>query len=79
MALAYEANEEYSLASQSLLKAIELDPDLIRAHFELAQLYLKANEKDLAKKHFGKVVELEPLSKESKASQEYMRLIQSGK
>ncbi len=79
LALAYKANEQYSLASESLLKAIELDPDLIRAHFELAQLYLKANEKDLAKKHFGKVVELEPLSKESKASQEYMRLIQSGK
>ncbi len=79
LALAYKANERYDLATESLLKAIELDPDLVRAHFELAQLYLKSNEKDLATKHFDQVIELEPLSKEGKASQKYLRLIRSGK
>ena len=79
LTLAYKANERYNLATESLVKAVELDPELIRAHFELAQLYLKANEKDLAKKHFDSVIELEPLSKEGKASQEYLRLMQSGK
>jgi len=79
LAIAYKANEQYRLATESLVKAIELDPDLVRAHFEIAQLYLKANNKDLAKNHFGRVIDLEPLSKQGKASQEYLRLIQSGK
>lgn len=79
LALAYKANERYNLAIKSLEKAVELEPELIRAHFELAQLYLKANKKSLAKKHFGTVIELEPLSKEGKSSQEYLRLIPSEK
>jgi len=79
LALAYKANERYDLATESLLKAVELDPELLRAHFILAELFLKANEKDLAKKHFDSVIELEPLSKEGKASREYLRLIQPGK
>jgi Tfp pilus assembly protein PilF len=79
LALAYKANERYSLATESLVKAIELDPDLVRAHYEIAQLYLKANNKELAKKHFTRVINLEPLSKQGKASQEYLGLIQSGK
>lgn len=79
LALAYKANERYNLAIKSLEKAVELDPELVRAHFVLAQLYLKANKRGLANKHFGTVIELEPLSKEGKSSQEYMRLIPSEK
>ncbi|MGV7220500.1 MAG: tetratricopeptide repeat protein [Nitrospinales bacterium] len=79
LALAYKANEKFDLATESLEKAIELDPDLVRAHYEIAQLYLKANNKELAKKHFTRVIDLEPLSKYGKPSQEYLRLIQSGK
>lgn len=79
LARAYIANEKYNLAAESLLKAVELDPNLVKAHFDLAQLYLKSSEKELATKHFQRVIDLEPLSKHAKASKEYLRLIQSGK
>jgi tetratricopeptide (TPR) repeat protein len=79
LARAYKTNEKYGLAMESFLKVIESDPDYAIAHYELGQLYLKASNKDLAKKHFTRTIDLEPLSKQGKASQEYLRLIQSGK
>jgi tetratricopeptide (TPR) repeat protein len=79
LARAYMANDQDELAIESLLIAVELDPNLAKAHYDLAQLYLKGNKKELAMKHFDKVIELEPLSKYAKNSKEYLRLIKSGK
>jgi superkiller protein 3 len=79
LARAYKINEKYDLATESFKKVLETDPDYVKAHYELGQLYLKANNKEMAKKHFARVIDLEPLSKQGKDSQEYLRLIQSGK
>ena len=45
-------------SEQSLLKAIELKPTYINAHFQLAQTYEKMKEKDKAIANYEKILEL---------------------
>ena len=75
LALAYKEGERFDLARESLVKALELDPKMARAHYELAQLQLKARKFEAARNHFKQVLVLEPLSQQAKTSQEYLKLI----
>ena len=75
LALAYKEGERFDLARESLAKVLEMDPDMARAHYELAQLLLKSRKFTEARGHFAQVITLEPLSREAKASQEYIELI----
>ena len=75
LALTYKRGERFDLAEESLVKALEINPDLVRAHYELAQLLLKSRKFKEAREHFDQVLTLEPLSREAKAAQEYIKLI----
>ncbi len=75
LALAYKDGERFDLARESLNKALEMDPKMYRAHYELAQLQLKARNFQQARDHFNQVMRLEPLSRQAKGAQEYLKLI----
>jgi tetratricopeptide (TPR) repeat protein len=79
IALAYKDKESFSLAINSLEKAIALKPKFPQAHFEIALLYLKEKNLDEAKKHFKSVIIMEPNGKRASSSREYLSIINSGK
>ena len=43
----------------SLLRAIELEPDFIISHYEIGKTYLELDDTENAKYHFNKVLELD--------------------
>lgn len=69
LALVYKDAQRLDLARIALLKALELNPKLLAAHFALGEIYYQSNKLAQAKKHFNQVVQLEPLSEPAKASQ----------
>ena len=75
LALAYKDANQLDLARASLLKVLEMDPDLPAAHFALGEIYYRYNKLAQAKKHFKKVVQLEPLSEQAKVSQKFLRTL----
>ncbi len=77
LGLIYKEAAEFEKAKESLTKAIELDSKLVRAHYEIAQLYLKDRRFAEAREHFQKVIDLEPLGKSAKTSKEYLKLMPS--
>lgn len=79
IALAYKDNESFSLAIDSLEKAIALKPKFSRAHYEIALLYLKDKKMDEAKKHFKSVIIMAPNGKHAISSREYLAMINSEK
>ncbi len=72
LALIYIEGNRLDLAQASLLKALEMNPKLLSAHFALGELYYKRNKFGKAKKHFSEVIHLEPLSGQAKISQEIL-------
>ena len=60
LALAYRDGSKFDLAKASLEKAVKLRPRFSQAHFELAQLYIKENQKQKAKEHFKNVILYSP-------------------
>jgi Tfp pilus assembly protein PilF len=75
LALAYRDGSKFDLAKASLEKAVKLRPHFSQAHFELAQLYIKENQKKKAKKHFQNVIQYSPSSEFAKQSREYLKKI----
>jgi Tfp pilus assembly protein PilF len=75
MALAYIDQEHFDQAKDSLQNALSLRPRFSRAHFELAQLYLKEKKKDQAINHFQKVILYSPRGDLAKKSQEYIKRV----
>jgi len=73
LALAYREANELQLARESLLKALELNPKLMGAHFALGDIYYRSNKLDQAKKHFTEVIHLEPLSDQAQASRKILK------
>ena len=73
LALIYKEAQRYDLARASLLKALELNPKLMGAHFALGEIYYRSNKLAQAKKHFSEVIQLEPLSEQAKVSQEILK------
>lgn len=78
LARAYRDNELFDLAQESLEKALEIRPKSARAHYELAQLYLKKRDFAKARDSFSKVIRLDPLSEMSKSSRKYLELMPPG-
>lgn len=62
--------EKLNHAKESLLKAIEVDPKLHEAHYNLALVYLDQQEYEKAKSYAAKAVELSP------GNQDYKNLLQ---
>ncbi len=77
LALAYKDNANFSLAIDSLKKAIALKPKFPQAHFEIALLFLKEKNLSEAKKHFTNVIIMEPIGKRATSSREYLTAINS--
>jgi len=75
LALALKDLENDELAIQSLKKAVNLRPKLVRARHELALLLLKKKEFDEAKKQFNQVLKLDGDGKFALEAREYLRLI----
>lgn len=78
LARAYRDNELFDLAQESLEKALTIKPKSARAHYELAQLYLKKRDFSKARDSFNKVIRLDPLSEMSKSSRKYLELMPPG-
>ncbi|MFQ5481417.1 MAG: tetratricopeptide repeat protein [Nitrospinaceae bacterium] len=77
LARAYRDHELFDLAQASLEKALDLEPDSARVHFELAQLYLKKRRFPAARQHLNQVIRLEPLGEMSKTSRQYLKMMPS--
>ena len=75
LALAYRNGSKFDLAKGSLKKAVKLRPRFSQAHFELAQLYIKENQKQKAKEHFKNVILYSPGIEFAKQSKEYLKNI----
>lgn len=75
LALALKDLENDELAVQSLKKAINLKPKLVRARHELALLLLKKKKFDEARKQFDQVLKLDKEGKFALEAREYLRLI----
>ena len=60
---------------ESLQKALSLKPRFSRAHFELAQLYLREEKKEQALDHFQKIILYSPRGELAKKSKEYIQLV----
>lgn len=78
LALIYKEGNRLDLAQASLLKAVELNPKSRNAHFELGEIYYQRNKFGKAKKHYKKVIALDPLSEQAKVSQQTLKKISVG-
>jgi len=79
LALVYKEAQRMDLAQASLLKALEMNPKMLGAHFALGEIYYRNHKLAKAKKHFGEVIQLEPLSEQAKISQEILKRISAKK
>ena len=70
LALAYRDRSKFNLTT-----AVKLRPRFSQAHFELAQLYIKENQKQKAKEHFKNVILYSPGIEFEKQSKEYLKNI----
>jgi Tfp pilus assembly protein PilF len=75
LALAYRNGSKFDLAKGSLEKAVKLRPHFSQAHFELAQLYIREDQKKKATEHFKNVILYSPSSEFAKQSKEYLKNI----
>jgi Tfp pilus assembly protein PilF len=75
LALAYRNGSKFDLAKVSLEKAVKLRPRFSQAHFELAQLYIRKDQKKKATEHFKNVIIYSPNSEFAKQSKEYLKNI----
>ena len=75
LALAYRNGSKFDLAKDSLENAIKLRPRFSQAHFELAQLYIREDQKKKATEHFNNVILYSPSSEFAKQSKEYLKNI----
>jgi len=75
LALAYRDGSKFDLAKASLEKAVKLRPRFSQAHFELAQLYIRENQKKKAKEHFKNAILYSPSSEFARQSKEYLKNI----
>jgi len=71
----YYATDKIDLAIVEYRKAIELYPDYILAHYNLAQAVMKMGDRKTAAKHFKEVVRIAPDSEMAHLSQEYLELL----
>lgn len=66
LSLCYLKTEEYELAKDNALKALEIEPDNEKAHYRCGQAFLKLHDYKKAKHHFELCLSIEPKNKEAK-------------
>jgi len=71
----YYATDKIDLAIVEYRKAIELYPDYMLAHYNLAQAVMKKGDLKTAAKHFKEVVRISPDSEMAHLSREYLDLL----
>ncbi len=71
----YYATDKIDLAISEYRKGIELYPDYILAHYNLAQAVMRKGDKKTAAKHFREVVRIAPDSEMANLSREYLDLL----
>ena len=79
LALIYKEANQLELARTTLIKALELNPKLLGAHFALGEIYYRSQKMGQARKHFTEVIQLEPLSERAKFSQEILKKMSAKK
>ena len=79
LALVYKESQQWDLARTSLLKALELNPKLLSAHFTLGEIYYRSKKMGKARKHFTEVIQLEPLSEQARFSKEILNKLSAKK
>ena len=67
--------ERYKPAEIAFKNAIKIDPNFINAHYGLAGVYLRLNQRDKALEELQKVIELAPDSKEANYARNIMQNI----
>ena len=56
---AYHLDDRHGEAEQALLRALEIDPELVSAHFHLGSLYARLGRHDLARRHLQRAADLD--------------------
>ena len=79
LGLAHRHRSKFKLATDSMVRAIQIKPSFAQAHFELAQLYIRENKREKAKKHFKNAILYSPSSAFAKQSKEYLEKISQKK
>ena len=75
LALAYRDGSKFDLAKASLEKAVKLKPRFSKTNFDLAQLYIREDQRKKAMEHFKSVILFSPSSEFAKQSKEYIKNI----
>ncbi|MBI4389605.1 MAG: tetratricopeptide repeat protein [Nitrospinae bacterium] len=79
LALAYRDAGQYDKALKALNKAVAINPRFPPAHYQLALLYLKNKNLELAGRHFDQTIQLDPDSEAARSSRQYLELIKQAK
>jgi len=72
LAVIYFGRKEFAKAEQMIVEAVKINPTEVSLQMNLGVIYLNLNKKDLAKKQFEIVLQLDP---KNKAAQEGLRLV----
>ena len=70
---------EYKLAELALKNALKIDPNYIKAHYDLAVVYLRQNKLDEGQGELQKIIELAPDSQMAKNARELIQKIDQEK
>lgn len=76
LALAYKKADQKELAYKSFLKAVELNPQSARAHFEIGLLLFEERKFAAARPHLQEAINLEPLSENARTAKTMLDKIQ---
>lgn len=73
MGVLFTQNKNYPLAVKEFLRALDFDPNNVKAHYNLGYIYSEQMDKhDEAMSHFEKYLELNPDGKESESIRSYL-------
>jgi tetratricopeptide (TPR) repeat protein len=73
MGVLFTDNQKYDMATKEFERALELDPNDQRAHYNLGYLYAEQFSKpDQATEHFKRFLELDPQSQQAEAVKSYL-------
>ena len=76
---AYLKLERYESAEIAFKEALKIDPNLVSAHYRLAEAYLRQNKVEEVLVELKKVIELAPESQEAKYARDIMQKIEQAK
>ncbi|MBZ0270399.1 tetratricopeptide repeat protein [bacterium] len=75
LAKVYMATDRYDEAIEQLNYVLTLNAEYPEAHLDLALCFIKKNDKEKAREHLLKVLEVDPLGKLGRQAQEYLNIL----